>query len=121
MSIWEIQVQMVTIWSSTARRHVSEEIDEIFKVLPNVFGIADDLLVVGYDADGKEHDETLWMVLQIYRQVTLKLNKDKCHFKYTSVPFFGEIILQHVVKPDTQKHTDGNAPQIRRNSKLFLE
>ena len=35
------------------------KIDEIFKDLPNVFGIADDILVVGYDSDGKDHDDTL--------------------------------------------------------------
>ena len=32
---------------------------EIFKELPNVFSIADDILVVGYEADGKDYDETL--------------------------------------------------------------
>ena len=31
------------------------KIDEIFKDLPNVFGIVDDILVVGYEADGKVH------------------------------------------------------------------
>ena len=33
--------------------------DEIFKEWPNVFGIADDILVVGYEADGKDHDKIL--------------------------------------------------------------
>ena len=35
------------------------KIDEIFKTLPNLFGIADDILVLGYDIDGKDHDDTL--------------------------------------------------------------
>ena len=35
------------------------KIGEIFKDLPSVFGIADDILVVGYDVDGKDHDDTL--------------------------------------------------------------
>ena len=48
---------------------------KIFKELPNIFGIADDILVVGYDADGKDDDEILWMVFQIYRQVNLKSKK----------------------------------------------
>ena len=30
------------------------KIDEIFQELPNVFGIADDMLVLGYEADGKD-------------------------------------------------------------------
>ena len=33
------------------------KVDEIFKDMPNVFGIADDILVAGYEADGKDHDE----------------------------------------------------------------
>ena len=39
-----------------------------------MFGIADDILVVGYDSDGKDHDETLQQVLQICRHMSLKLN-----------------------------------------------
>ena len=34
-------------------------ISEILKNLPNVFGIPDDILVVGYNTDGKGHDEML--------------------------------------------------------------
>ena len=60
------------------------KIDEIFKDMPNVFGIADDILVVGYEADGRDHDETVQRVLQRYRQVNL--NKDKCHFRCTIRP-----------------------------------
>ena len=33
--------------------------DEIYKDLPKVIGIADDILVVGYDADGKDDDDRL--------------------------------------------------------------
>ena len=75
-------------------------IDKIFKNLPNVFGIADDILVVGYDTDGKDYDEMLQQVLQICRHVNIKLNKDKCHFRCTSVPFFGDVISRHGVQPD---------------------
>ena len=74
------------------------KIDEIFKNLPNVFGIANDILVVGYDTDGKDQDEMLPQVLQICRQVNLKLNKDKCCFRCTSVPFFGEVISRKGVQ-----------------------
>ena len=35
------------------------KMDEIFKGLPNVFGIADDILILGYDADSRDHDRTL--------------------------------------------------------------
>ena len=36
-----------------------QKTDKIVKDLPNVFGIADDILVVGYDVDSKDHDDTL--------------------------------------------------------------
>ena len=75
MPIWEIQVQMVTFRSSTSSNMFQRKIDEIFKDFPNVFGTADDILVVGYEADGKDHDETVQKMLQRCRQVNLKLNK----------------------------------------------
>ena len=48
---------------------------KIFKNVPNVFSIADDILVAGYEADRKDHDETVQSMLQRCRQVNLKLNK----------------------------------------------
>ena len=36
-----------------------QKINETFKALPIVFGIAVDILIVGYDADCKDHDITL--------------------------------------------------------------
>ena len=62
------------------------KINEIFKDFPNVFGTADDILAVRYEVDGN-HDETLQRLLQMSRQVNLKLIKEKCHFRCTSVPF----------------------------------
>ena len=38
-------------------------IDKIFKDLPNIFGITDDILVVGYDRDGKDHNDKLQSIL----------------------------------------------------------
>ena len=59
------------------------KIDNLFKELSNVFEIADDILVVGYDDDGMDHDYTLRRVLLICWKVNLKLNKDECHFRYS--------------------------------------
>ena len=78
-------------------------IDEIFNDMPNVFGIADDNLAVEYKDDGKDHEETVQKVLQRCREVNLKLNKDQCHFRWTSVPFFGEVVMRNGVQPVPQK------------------
>ena len=41
-----------------------QKIDEIFKDLQNKLGILDDILVVGYDSNGKDHDKMLQKVLK---------------------------------------------------------
>ena len=56
---------------------------KFFKDMPNVFGIADDILVIGYDKDGTHHDKAVCKVLRWRQDVNLKLNKDKCHFRCT--------------------------------------
>ena len=43
------------------------------------FGITDDILVIGYNEDGMDHDTAVHKVLQCCEEVNLKLNKDKCH------------------------------------------
>ena len=75
----------------------------MFKNLPNIFGIAGGILGVGYDTDGKDHDEMLQQVLQICRQVNLKHNKDICYFGCASVQFFGGVISRHGVQPNPWK------------------
>ena len=55
------------------------KIDKIFKGMPNVFGIIDDILVVGYEDNGRDYDDTVQKVLPGCRNVNLKLNKDKCY------------------------------------------
>ena len=35
------------------------KIDEIFSDIPNVFDIADDILVIGYNKNGADHDEAV--------------------------------------------------------------
>ena len=62
------------------------KIDEIFKDLPNVVCIEGDILDVGYDIEGTDHDARLHRVLQICRKDIIKRNKDKCHFRCTSTP-----------------------------------
>ena len=37
--------------------------DKIFKDLPNVFSIANDILMIGYD-DGKDHGRMIRLVMQ---------------------------------------------------------
>ena len=79
------------------------KIDKIFNDMPNVFGITDDILVIGYDKDGADHDVAVHKVLRWCREVNLKLDKDKGHFRCKSIPFFSEVILREGIQPDPQK------------------
>ena len=79
------------------------KIDQIFSDMPNIFGMTDDILVIGYDKDGADHEAAVHKVLQWCEEVNLKLNKEKCHFRCTSIPFFREEISRKGVQPDLPK------------------
>ena len=75
------------------------KIDEIFNDMPNVFGIADDILVMRYDKNGADHGKAVHGVLRQCQDVNLKLNKEKCHFRCTSILFLGEVVSREGVQP----------------------
>ena len=83
----------------------------------------DAILVIGYNSNGAEDDAVVHKVLQRYKEVNLKLNKEKCHFRCTSIPFFGEVILRRSVQPDPQKIkalTDMPAVNNKKELQAFL-
>ena len=91
--------------------------------MPNVFGIADDILVIGYNEDGEDHDEAVHKVLGQCKEVNIKLNKAKCHFRCISTLFFGEVISRDGVQPDPQKIKvlmDMPAPKNKKELQAFL-
>ena len=97
--------------------------DEIFSDMPNIFGIVDDISVTGYDGDGTDHDAMVHKVLQRCEEVNLKLNKEKCHFKLTSISFFGEVILRRGLQQDPQKTKallDMPAPNNKKELQALL-
>ena len=40
------------------------KIDKIFNDMPNLFGIADNILLIGYNKDGVDHEEAVYSVLR---------------------------------------------------------
>ena len=99
------------------------KIDEIFNDMPNVFGTADDTLVTGYNKDGTDHDEVVYKVLKQCQDVNLKLNKEKCHFRCTSIPLFGEVVSRQGIQPDPQKVralTEMLVPKNKKELQAFL-
>ena len=59
MPVWYIQIKQLHLGAAWAGNMFQRKFNEIANDLPNVFGIADDILVAGYDTDGKDHDDTI--------------------------------------------------------------
>ena len=76
---------------------------ETFGDLPCVTGIADDIVVYGYNSDFCDHVENLRAVLQRARETGLRFNLDKCKFRCTRIPSFGHIIGVEGLQPDPRK------------------
>ena len=93
------------------------KIDEIFSDMPNIFGIMDDILVIGCNDDGTDHDAMVHKVLQRCEEVNLKFNKEKCHFRCTSISYFGEVISRSTTRP-TKKSKPSQTCQHKTTKKL---
>ena len=98
--IW--QIQMTSICSSHCRQHVSVKNRQHIQSYPMCLDLLMTCYVVGYDNYGRDNEYTLRRVLLTCQKVNLKLNKDKC-FRYSPVPFLGEIISSHGVRPNPRK------------------
>ena len=76
MSIWPVLVYKQLPFAAAPVGDMFQCIrDEIFSDVPNVFGIMDDILVIGYDKHGTDHDAVVHKVLQWCKEVNLKLKK----------------------------------------------
>ena len=69
---------------------VQRKTDEIYNPLPNVIGIADDIIIWGDKEDGSDHNAALARFLQVTCENGLRINFDKIQYKTTEVTFFGE-------------------------------
>ena len=103
MSVLQEQFHQTTMEKALADGMVQKNIVEIFKSLMNVFSIADDSLIAGYDADGKDHDKTLEIIDVYIPTRKCKCNKHKCHFRCIRIPSFGEIIPRNSVQLNLRK------------------
>ena len=49
-----------------------------------------------------EHDENLLKVLDIIREINLKLKWDKCKFKVKEIAYLGHLLTAEGLKPDPE-------------------
>ena len=68
--------------------------DVIVKELSNVYGMAVDILVVGYDNNGVDHNKTKMEGLIICQKGNLKLNKYKMSFQVYEHPILWRDCIQ---------------------------
>ena len=77
------------------------KLDEAFRGIPNVTGIADDILVSG--ATLEEHDKALKAMLEASRKNNIGLNCEKLQFRQSSVSFYGHTLSSKGLEPSTEK------------------
>ena len=78
-----------------------KKLDHAYEGIPNVTGIADDIIVAG--ATQEEHDTALTAMLEASRRNNIGLNSDKFQFKSSSVNFFGHTITNKGLEPASEK------------------
>ena len=95
------------------------KVDEIFQDIPQCVGIADDIMIFGYN--DHDHDATLYSVLDRAGSVGMRFNPDKCIFKQDSISFYGVTLSAEGVKPDPRKiDAIKDLPEPRTESLLQL-
>ena len=95
------------------------QIDQTFEKVKQCTGIADDLIISGFDDNGDDHDKTLREVLNIAKTTSMHFNPDKCIFKQKKIPFFGMLVGENGIEPDPQKIADLKSLLIPTTSKLL--
>ena len=77
------------------------KLDEAFRGIPNVTGIADDILVSGSTME--EHDIALKAMLEASRKNNIGLNSEKLQFRQRSVSFYGHTLSHKGLEPASEK------------------
>ena len=68
-----------------------------------MFAIADNILILGYYTNWRDHDKTLKQVMLKGLQENLKLNKSKYHFRGTKIQTSGQVIYKEGQQPKPKK------------------
>ncbi|XP_055916795.1 uncharacterized protein K02A2.6-like [Eupeodes corollae] len=87
----------------------------------NAYNYLDDIIV--YGRTEKEHDESLKVVLNIFKDFDVTLNKEKCLWKVQKLKFLGHILSTEGISPDADKIKtvqEFRPPQSKEETRSFL-
>ena len=87
LDIGRFQWTRIPMGSIIASDVFQRKLDSIFLDIPEVTGIADDMIICG--RDDQEHNGNLLNFLEVCRKNTLTLNTEKMQFRLPKVSFFG--------------------------------
>ena len=94
------------------------KLDATYQGIPNVTGIADDIIVAGKTPE--EHDTAMIRLLDACRANNIGLNSDKLQFKQHKVDFYGHTITDKGVQPSEDKLKAIRAIKSPENLKELL-
>ena len=80
---------------------IQRELHKVYKDIPNVMGIANDILVCG--SIKTRHDQAFCEMLKTTHKHKVSLNSEKLQFKQTLVDFFGHILTENGIQPAKEK------------------
>ena len=86
---------------ASATEVLQERNDETFSAIPNVYVIADDLIIAG--KDDQEHDEALTGVMQRAREKNIRFSPGKLQYKVAQVKYMVHLISKEGLQPDPEK------------------
>ena len=95
-----------------------KKLDAEYEGIPNVTGIADDIIVSG--ATAEEHDKALIAMLKASQKNNIALNPEKLQFKSPSVNFFGHTITDQGLELASEKMEAIKILKTPTNSKELL-
>ena len=79
------------------------KLDECFGKIDWVTIIADDIMILGYKPDHRNHDQAFTNLLQTAKECDGKHNYDKLQHKQNKVEFFGETYTTSGHKPNRER------------------
>ena len=77
------------------------KLDEVYRGIPNVMGIADDIIVCG--SSEQEHDKAFTEMLKATRTHNVSLDSEKLQFKQSQVDFYGHTLTEKGIQPAKEK------------------